>query len=75
MTFKGMQQDRPLHRGVRRVHYLLGVSGQFITGIYRGYELKVITMGSVLVRICESNINVFYFTLKSNFINFPQKGT
>jgi len=32
-------------------------------------------MSLVLVHICESKINVFYFMLKPNFIHIPQKGT
>ena len=66
-----MQKDSPLNRGARRVHYYTGMLGHFITG---ASKLRVIRVASVLVHIRESNINIFYFMLKLNFIHFPQGG-
>jgi len=59
---QGCQESSLLYRNVRAFyHRYLGES-----------KLRIIKVASVLVYICESNINIFYFMLKLNFIHFPK---
>jgi len=78
MTFKVLEGDAA---GQSKMSNHIGVSGQSIiilgcqnnsTEVFtNGFKGMTIKVCSVLVHICESNINISDFMLKPNFIHFP----
>jgi hypothetical protein len=82
MTFKVLEGDAA---GQSKMSIHIAVSGQSIIILgcqdisleifVNGFKGMAIRVHSILVHICESNINKSDFMLKPNFIHFPQKGT
>jgi hypothetical protein len=82
MTFKVLEGDAArqskmsIHIGVlEQSIIILGCEDSSLEVFINGFKGMVIRVRSILIHICESNINISDFMLKPNFIHFPQKGT